>query len=250
MHYGLIARIHVVFLAMFAGTLCTKKLSAQQPATFVQIADDFSRGSGGWLAEFSEYNLSGDAGLQRLAEIRSLPAETGIPGAGYYLQAVNSSDDLFLFLKRPLEREDGIEPNGTYVVEFLIEFVSNAPTGCFGTGGSPGDDVFLKVGASPVEPVPILTSQGLHVNLDKGHQSSSGNDATVAGTISNGLECTPANQRPVLVQRRQAHARRVKASDYGTLWVFVGTDSGYEGLNQLYYARIVVLLTRVDGGAQ
>jgi len=235
---------------MASALMLTSLWGQQQPQKFIQVVDDFSRGSGGWLAEFSDYSYSGHGGLQRLAEIRSLPAETGIPGAGYYLQAVNHSDDLFLFLKRPFEQEDGIEPNGTYEIDFLIEFVSSAPTGCAGVGGSPGDAVYLKVGSSSVEPVPILTSQGLHLNLDKGNQSSSGNDASLAGTIGNGLECTPANQRPILVQRRQAHARRVKASSDGTLLVFVGTDSGYEGLNQLYYARVVVTLTRVEAGAQ
>src|SRR5262249_40936374 len=113
-----------------------------------------------------------------------------------------------------------------------------------------GDNVYLKVGASALEPVSILGEQGLHLNLDKGNQNNDGRDATLAGAIGNGLACTPENQRYVLVERRQAHSGRVKASEQGTLWVFVGTDSGYEGLNQLYFARIVVSLTRVDGGAQ
>jgi hypothetical protein len=132
----------------------------------------------------------------------------------------------------------------------LIEFASNAPTGCAGVGGSPGDDVYLKVGASALEPVSIVAQQGLRLNLDKGSHATSGRDATLAGTVANGLTCTPENQRFVLIERRQAHAGRVTASSVGTLWVFVGTDSGYEGLNQLYYARIVVSLTRVDGDPQ
>jgi hypothetical protein len=57
----------------------------------------------------------------------------------------------------------------------------------------------------------------------------SGRDATLAGTIANGLDCTPdslANPRHVLVERRQTLANRVTASKYGKLRLFVGTDSG------------------------
>jgi hypothetical protein len=243
-------QINTVIRLISIGTLFVTSLSAQrQPQKFVEIAEDFSQGSGGWLAEFTNYNFS-EAGQQRLAEIRALPAETEPQRNGYYLQAINHSDDIFSFLKRPLEAQDGIEPGASYEVEFLIEFASNAPTGCVGVGGSPGDAVYLKVGASALEPVSILVQEGLRLNLDKGSHANSGSDATLAGTIANGLECTPENQRFVLIERRQAHAGRVTASSGGTLWVFVGTDSGYEGLNQLYYARIVVSLTRVDGDPQ
>jgi hypothetical protein len=243
-------RNNAALLWSAAAALWAAPLTAQQqPQSFVQIADDFSRGSGGWLAGFTDYDLT-QGGLRRLAEIRPLPAETGVEGSAYYLQGMNGSDDLFSFLKKPLELEDGIEPDAVYEVEFLIEFASNAPTGCPGAGGSPGDSVYLKVGASNIEPVPILGQEGLRLNLDKGNQSQDGEDATSAGTVANGLECTPANERYVLIERRQAHAGRVTASEHGRLWLFVGTDSGYEGLNQLYYARIVVSLTRVEGGAQ
>jgi hypothetical protein len=141
-------RSNAVIPLISIGTLLVTSLSAQrQPQQFVEIAEDFSRGSGGWLAGFSNYGF-GEAGQQRLAEIRVLPTETGSRRKGYYLQAINHSDDIFSFLKRPLEMQDGIEPGASYEVEFLIEFASNAPTGCFGVGGSPGDDVHLKVGGA------------------------------------------------------------------------------------------------------
>lgn len=239
----------VLFFFAASALSVTPSPAQQQPPTFVQVAEDFSRGSGGWLAEFTDYGLT-QGGLRRLAEIRPLPEETGVQGYGYFLQGMNGSDDLFSFLKKPLELEDGIEPGASYEVEFLIEFASNAPTGCPGAGGSPGDSVYLKVGVSNVEPVPLLGPEGLRINLDKGNQSEDGDDATSAGTVANGLECTAENERYVLIERRQAHKSRVTASDEGRLWLFVGTDSGYEGLNQLYYARIVASLTRVEGGAR
>ena len=236
------------FLSATAGWLAAHSLLPAQPRAprWVQIVDDFTRGSGGWLAEFSDYDFS-QGGMERMAEVRPLPAETGREGQAYFLQGVNRSDDLFMFLKKPLTAADGITPEATYDVAFLVEFASQDPTGCFGVGGSPGDAVYLKVGASPIEPVPVLGSEGLRLNLDKGQQSQSGQDATVTGTIANGLPCEPENQRFTLVERRSRHTNPVQAAGNGELWIFVGTDSAFEGLTQLYYARIVVLLTLLGG---
>ncbi|MDE0699169.1 MAG: hypothetical protein OXH61_00425 [Acidimicrobiaceae bacterium] len=39
----------------------------------------------------------------------------------------------------------------------------------------------------------------------------------------------------------------VETDDDGSVWLIVGTDSGFEGLTRLYYDRIAYTLTRVDG---
>jgi hypothetical protein len=245
------ARSIALAIAALSATLAPPPaLAQQQPQRFIQIADDFSRGSHGWLAAFAEYGIQ-ELVPHRIAEVRRLPRSTGAAGYGYYLQAVNESDDLFSFLKKPLTLQDGIEPNATYEVEFLVEFASNASVDCAGLGGSPGLDVFLKVGASGTEPVAALDGYRLTFNLDKGNQNQGGRDATVAGHIGvTTSECDPDRAPFVVAARRQAHKHRVTASEYGSLWLFVGTDSGFEGKNQLYYARIVVTLARVEGGAQ
>lgn len=236
--------------ALGGGFLAAGALTAQQqPQTFVEVVDDFSRGSGGWLPGFTDYSLA-QGGMDRLAEIRPAPDEQSGEQA-YYLQGMNRSDDLFMFLKKPLGFEHGIEADTLYEADFLVELFSPEPTGCAGIGGSPGDSVYLKVGASADEPVSLLGDEGLRLNLDKGNQSQGGADATIAGTIANGLECTEENRgRYVRIERRQKHANMVRSSPSGELWIFVGTDSGFEGLTRLYYSRIVVVLTRVGGAAR
>jgi len=222
-------------------------LSAQQqPQTFVEIVDDFTRGSQGWLASFSDYSLA-QGGMDRLAELRTAPGDDSEDQA-FYVQSMNRSDDLFMFLKKPLNFADGIEPDTLYEVEFLVELYSPEPSGCAGIGGAPGESVFFKVGASADEPVPLLGEEGIRLNLDKGGQSQGGSDATVAGNIANGLECTEENRgKFVLIERRQTHENLVRSAPNGEMWIFVGTDSGFEGLTSLYYSRIVVVLTRMEG---
>ncbi len=212
------------------------------PQRWVYIADDFSGGSSGWLAAFSDYSL-GTGFMDRVAEVRPLPANLESGGSGYYLRGRNTPDDLFMFLKKPLTAGDGIVAGGMYDVEFFIEVASNAPSNCAGIGGAPGESVWLKAGASKTEPVSVLEAGTLRMNVDKGGQSGGGADATVVSNIANGIPCEESRGEYVLLRRYHQHANPVEADESGTLWVFLGTDSGFEGITALYYARVIVLLT-------
>jgi hypothetical protein len=154
---------------------------------------------------------------------------------------MNRSDDLFMFVKKHLGFEDGIEPNRAYLVSFDLRFASNAPTGCFGVGGSPGDSVYLKAGGVADEPVALLDALGeIRLSADKGQQANGGKDAGVAGTIANGTPCEGSSHPYVRVRKEYAHAREIRTDERGSMWLLAGTDSGFEGLTGLYLESIVV----------
>ena len=198
----------------------------------IVVADDFSRGSHGWLPGFADYSLkSGD--LRMLAELRGT--------AGFYIQSMNRSDDLFMFLKKHVATEDGLEPNQAYRLYVEVRFASNAPTGCFGAGGSPGDAVYLKAGASVDEPVTLLDTLGeLRLSVDKGQQANGGRDAGVVGTIANGTPCEGSDFPYVSVRKEYVHGREIVTDARGSMWLLTGTDSGYEGLTGLYVESITI----------
>ena len=178
------------------------------------------------------------------AEIRPLPPELGVNGAGYYLQGMNHSDDLFMFLKRRLGTDDGVVPGQEYRVMFTIVFASNAPSGAVGIGGAPGESVYLKAGASAAELDVYLDSADDHyrMNVDKGPGNGEGGEAaSIVGNIANGLSAEEG-PRYVSLQRQHKHQYTVNASPDGELWLLVGTDSGFEGLTGIYYQSIVVAL--------
>jgi hypothetical protein len=153
-----------------------------------------------------------------------------------------------MYLKRRLRVEDGIVASQTYRVEYVITLASNAASGCVGIGGAPGESVYLKAGASPIEPLSVLQSNGyLRMNVDKGNQSTGGTAASVAGNIANGIPCEQASPyHPfALIQRSHQHTTNVRANANGELWLLVGTDSGFEGLTSLYYQSIRVRLIPV-----
>jgi hypothetical protein len=212
----------------------------------VRLEFDFSQGVQAWEAGFAEY-APGMEGMMLEAEIRPLPSELGINGTGYYLQGMNHSDDLFMFFKRRLGTEDGVVPDQEYRVMFTIVLASNAPSGAAGIGGAPGESVYLKAGASPVEPEVYLDSDtGYYLmNVDKGSgNSGSGTAASVVGNIANGLS---AEEDPcyIALERQHEHQYTVNASRDGELWLLVGTDSGFEGLTGIYYQSIAITLSPV-----
>lgn len=211
-------------------------------ADAIQLTYEFRNGDLGWQSGFADYP-PGDEGIFEFeAGIRPLPAELMEPATGYVLQSHNRSDDVFMFLARPLGPNDGLRPSTSYQVSFSIVFASNAPTGCAGIGGAPGESVYLKAGATPVEPVPVPDDEGvLRLNVDKGDQSQGGPAASVVGNIANGIDCEAPAMYASLA-RTHVHPFAVQTDEAGTLWLLVGTDSGYEGLTRLYFQRIEVTL--------
>ena len=230
--------------------------SAQGGASPVTKSFDFRNGALGWQAGFSDYPPATDKNgfYELLAEMRSLPPELSASGTGFYVQGNNHSDDLFMFLKRRLDSSDGIVAGQTYQITFTLVFASSAPSGCAGVGGPPGEGVFLKAGASPAEPLALLTptssdprvSPNLRMNVDKSNQGQSGIAASVTGNIANGRPCDAGPYPYVSIQRTHQHTSLANANSKGELWLLVGTDSGFEGITGLYFQRIDVSLVHVN----
>jgi hypothetical protein len=157
-----------------------------------------------------------------------------------YIAGHNRSDDLFMFWKRQVT---GLQPNTTYRVRLSVRFVSSYRSGMAGIGGSPAESVFVKIGASATEPLVAADSEGmLSLNLDKGNQSQSGLDAAKVGDVS-----LPARGRADYgyVQRNNHAVRQTATTDSdGRLWLFFGTDSGFEGLTELWYTHLTVSFAR------
>ena len=97
-------------------------------------------GRGAWEIVSSVFSL-GDSGHRRLPD--------GLEGSGLYIQGHNRSDNLFMFFKRQV---GGLKADAEYTAVLYLDLATNVPEGLVGIGGSPGESVFVKTGASTVEP--------------------------------------------------------------------------------------------------
>jgi hypothetical protein len=105
-------------------------------------------------------------------------------------------------------------------------------------GGDPGASVYVKFGASADEPVPVLQPDGkLRMNVDIGQQSNSGTNAVVIGNIATtNTDCF--NTQYELKELQTPAPLAAQSDANGTLWIFTGADSGFEGRTALFFTRV------------
>jgi hypothetical protein len=205
---------------------------------------DFSESDQGWQVDYTDYPVNYDPDIYELENgLMDLPEELDRPGKGIMVQGHNRSDDIFMYLRKELT---GLKPNTNYSIVIEVEFATDAPAGAFGIGGPPGEALFVKVGASTVEPLPIVGDiagePNYFLNVDKGGQSEGGENAIVVGDGAK-LENDEFYVYEFKVLNNESQPLEIKSDSNGNLWVFVGTDSGFEGKTVLYYTNVTVNLT-------
>ena len=202
---------------------------------------DFESYSEGWTVGFADLPVGHDQSIFEL-DHGHRPLPDGLEGSGIYVQGHNRSDDLFMFLKR---RVGGLRPNAAYAVSISLDLATNVPTTSFGIGGSPGESVFVKAGASTVEPVADEgRNRHLRMNIDKGNQANGGESMVVVGNVAHG-EVVNREYRLKTLDNMDLPLS-VSTDGEGRVWLIVGTDSGFEGLSAFYYARISYTLSIVE----
>lgn len=209
------------------------------------IQFSFDSGSMDWRGDFTDYPVNEDAFYQLAWGWENVPqGQDGLQRQdlfqkGIYLSGNNHSDDLFMFIKTPIT---GLQPDTLYSVVVTVNFASNVPPGLSGIGGSPGESVAFKVGASTEEPQKIKRGMSYFLNVDKGNQFQGGVNAVVVGNLANPLVDV---DNPVYKQKQVSNASHpllVRTDNTGRLWIFTGTDSGFEGTSKYYIGNVSVSL--------
>ncbi len=218
--------------SLFVVSSCRQDL-VESDSTVYQ--SNFGQSDNGWVADYADYSTVTDD-IQFESRWTGLPQPLDGNRKSILMSSINRSDDVFMFLTKKLT---GMQPNRDYQLIFTVELASAYPAQSLGIGGSPGSSVYLKVGATAIEPKKRLTGDFYEMNIDKGIQSEGGRDAVVLGNI--GIEGDATAYK--LITRSNTDAPfTVSANAQGELWLLVGTDSGYEGETTLYYSSIRVSL--------
>ena len=196
---------------------------------------DFHQGTQQWQAGFSDYP-SDNADIYQLdSGLRDLPA--GFAGKGFYLAGMNRSDDLFMYIKKQIS---GLQPSTRYQLSVAVKFLTDAGANCVGIGGAPGEAVYVKFGYAEQQP----QQENYYLNIDKGNQSQDGSNARVIGNIAaTALSCDGQRFASKTLTGAGNTPLQLTSSPDGTIWVFIGTDSGFEGLTRLYYQQLELRFT-------
>jgi hypothetical protein len=198
----------------------------------------FASGTDGFTADFADYSPgqeTGPNGILFASQFRRLPPPLD-NRFGLLVAGTNRSDDLFMFIWREVS---GLVPGQRYRVATEVTIATNVPVGCAGAGGSPGESVAIKAGASPVRPAKALNANNdFRVNFEKdaGPLPVGGNEAFTIGDFAGGGGT--CNQGFYALKTLRSPADRIAvltADPGGRLWFVVGTDSGFEGRTEIYY---------------
>ncbi len=224
------ARPAVALLAAMLGG-CSGSPTA--PTDALTFTFDFSRGQQGFVAGFADYP-PGDADIYELtSDFRALPPPLA-PEPALFISGVNRSDDLFMFFKGPV---DGLLAGTRYDVTVSVEIATDVPSGCVGVGGAPGESVWVKAGATAVEPLAVRDGSYLRMNIDIGNQSAGGSEGVVLGDVANSRRCEESRRW----ERKSFESRPIPASieisSSGRAWLLLGVDSGFEARTEIYFMR-------------
>jgi len=206
--------------------------STPEPKIGTDIAYSFAQNTDGWDVGFSDYTT-----LTKPTDVEQVHAVIPIPGASkaLYMGATNLSDDLLLYTYRKVT---GLLPNNTYIGQFTVTFASDAPAGCAGVGGSPGESVWVIGAVTKDKPENKVIRENTLLNFSRGNQSTAGDSSDVLGTIGiSGLPCS---------EQRNAQRKTLGPSkwipfttdDTGTAWILIGLDSGFESYSRIWLENV------------
>jgi hypothetical protein len=196
---------------------------------------DFAADAQGWAGNFADYPMGSEEFYELEFGYENLPAPLDSAKGALKLSGSNRSDDLFMYAYR---RITGLAPGTVYNITFHVEFASNVADNMVGIGGSPGESVYIKAGATDIEPGREIDDMDYYrMDIDKGNQSQGGNDMIVIGDFSNDTDQEVYTLKTVT---NDEQAFSVMPNDAGELWIIVGTDSGFEGSTTIYYSFISV----------
>jgi len=224
------------FLALAFTLLIAPSCSEDSPET-IQL--DFSQGTQEWVAGFADYPSGQEGFFELEADYRTLLEPLNTSQRAHYIAGNNHSDDLWMYFKGQLA---GLSPDKTYRVRFEVEIATDVPNGCGGVGGPPGEGVTIKAGASEIEPDATAQRGFLRMNVDKGNQSQSGEDAVVLGDVANSVPCGEPARWELKRLSSGGDSVDVTSDGAGRVWLFVGSDSGFESTTRLYYTWVIATL--------
>jgi len=205
----------------------------------VELTFDFLNDKQSWEGGFSDYPVGEEDFYELDYEFSDLPEPLNTNQGSLKQSGNNHSDDLFMFIRRQIKE---LEPNSNYKISYEIEFASNVADGQVGVGGSPGESVFLKAGATTIKPEKIVAIQDNYyiMNIDNGVQANDGLDMVVIGDFSNDTDQNEYTLKNLVAN----NIITVSTNSLGELWLIVGTDSAFEATTTIYYNIINIKLEK------
>lgn len=223
-----------IFIGLFSG--CNFEESESPQLLLFTREFDFNQGIQGWDAGFADFPAGQeDSTAFELRAGYLDPVDSKLTKRSLMLSGNNKNNDLFMYVKKKIE---GLQANSEYTLTFGVELASDLNASLFNNGGA----LYLKVGASNIEPKSLIDGGKYVMNIDKGNHATAGEDMISLGNIfteSNGASYALISRNNTMSNSRYT----ARTNSNGELWLIIGTDSSVGGVTTLYYTRISVVFS-------
>jgi hypothetical protein len=222
-----------LFLCGFLAVAASCSIGDDTGADIMAHSFDFNEGVHGWEPGFSDYPVGPDDSAY--FELKYAYGEQPQVGRSILLSGNNHNADLFLFLKKKVS---DLNPNTDYTLTFTVNLA------CSGAQPYNGDNgVYLKVGASGLEPKSVIEKDGHVMNIDKGNQRQGGDDMIFIGDVTVPLTSADVYYGSHTNASPKEISPAVRTNSKGELWLVVGTELANPGVTTVYYTKINVALS-------
>lgn len=228
----------ISFFAVCAGLFSGCAFEESENAQLLLFTQDFdfNQGLHDWDAGFADFPSDPKDSVEfQLKAGYSEPVDSKLTKRSLMLSGNNKNNDLFMYVKKKI---DGLQPDSDYTLTFGVELASDLNAALSSAGGA----VYLKVGASDIEPRSVIDGGQYVMNIDKGDQAAAGEDMISLGDIyaeGNGASYTLVSRNNTMSNSRYV----ARTNSNGELWLIIGTDSSLGGFTTFYYTRINVVFS-------
>jgi len=218
----------IILLMMVSG--CS--VSSKKEWTF-----DFEKDNSSFKEIFADYHDDGNnyTTYEMTFGREMIPGQSN--SQALFINGSNRSDDLFMGFSKQL---DGLKKDTLY--HFTLSFVlgTSAEACSIGIGGSPADSVYMKAGFVNEEPkVAFDENMIFRLNIDKGNQSEGGLTLPVVSTMAKAEGSKEGYGLKTIKVEID-----LKSNADGSVYLVIGSDSGYEGLTRYYLDDVLITATQ------
>jgi len=226
----------VIALVLGLGLAGCLPEDSQAPLSILVHEYDFKDSDHGWVADFAEYPAGQEAAAEyelNAAYTDDVATESVISRRSFMLSGKSINGDLFMYIKKKV---GGLMPNTNYTVTFNVDLASEVDV------TERARSVYLKAGATYVEPKSLIEDGYYRLNIDKGNHGSPGEDMIVLGDI---LGSSKSSHYVLLnLNNTMAQSRYVaRTNGNGEIWLIVGLDSASQGGTTVFLRKVQVIFS-------
>ena len=223
---------HILGTVLLTATLLNSTvLAADGKQTF-----DFEKDDSSFTPIFADYPAG--SGVDEFYELKyDWVASPTKNGKVLFLSGNNHSDDLFMGYYKEIT---GLTVGQRYEFQVSFRLATDVEGGMIGVGGSPGSSVYVKGGITAKRPQRSTNElNNYRLNIDKGNQGAGGRDMLLLGNLEKEDEQHPGEYE----WKDFKFAMQVRANRNGSVYLILGTDSGFEATSSYYLDDISVSWT-------